>query len=198
MEVKLVVDIDIAREKRELRTEMKARRALFNEIERARASWAMCLRVANWLETRPERTLGVYLARPQEISLDLLIEELLRRGYEIAAPRVDVVNRKMDFWRLESLEQVEIGPWNVREPCLGEKVRDVPLILAPGLAFDRAGGRLGTGGGWYDSALQDSQVVVGTCFDCQILPRVPCEAHDRAVQFLASESRWVETCASEI
>lgn len=187
----MVFDIDIVREKMELRAEMKARRALLNESERARASLAMCLRVAAWLKTRPERTLGVYLARPQEISLDFLIEDLLRQGYEIAAPRVDVAREEMSFWHLESLQNLEIGPWNVREPWPKRRVTEMPLILAPGLAFDRAGGRLGTGGGWYDSTLQASQTVIGVCFDCQILPRVPLESHDKAVDFVASESRWV-------
>lgn len=188
----MTLETDALREKRELRLEMKARRALLNESERARASWVMCLRVASWLETRPERTIGVYLARPQEISLDLLIEELGQQGYEIAAPRVDIVTERMDFWRLGSLSEVEIGPWNVRQPLLEQRVVDVPLILVPGLAFDRAGGRLGTGGGWYDRELCDSQVVIGVGFDCQIVAQVPHQAHDRRVNFVASESRWVE------
>lgn len=179
-------------EKKQLRIEMKARRSLFNESERARASWSMCLRVASWLETRPERTLGIYLARPQEISLGLLIPELLRQGYQIAAPRVDVAAQTMSFWRLESLGSLEIGPWNVWEPPAHEKLEEVPLVIAPGLAFDRSGGRLGTGGGWYDRFLGGSQLVVGVGFDCQIVLNVPRERHDRGVDFLASESRWVE------
>lgn len=190
----MTIDTDVVREKMELRAEMKARRALFNESERARASFALCHRLALWLEGRPERTIGVYLARPQEIALDFLIEELLRQNYHVAAPRVDLANEKMSFWRLNALEELEIGPWNVRQPASRELVSDVPLILAPGLAFDRAGGRLGTGGGWYDGILQSTQTTVGVCFDCQILPRVPLESHDRAVDFVTSEARWVE-CA---
>ena len=190
----MTLDTDVVRHKQELRADMKMRRALLNESERARASWALCHRIASWLETRSERTIGVYLARPQEICLDLLIEELGRQGYQIAAPRVDLAREKMEFWRLESLREVEIGPWNVREPRARERIAEVPIFVVPGLAFDRAGGRLGTGGGWYDSVLNPSQVVVGAGFDCQILPRVPLENHDRTVDFVASDCRWIE-CA---
>ncbi len=185
-------DTEITRQKRELRLEMKARRGLLNEGQRARASWELCLRLASWLETRPERSVGVYLARPQEISLDLLIEELLLQGYEIAAPRVDVAGGEMAFWRLESLQATEIGPWNVRQPVARQRIENLPLILVPGLAFDGAGGRLGTGGGWYDGVLHPSQTAVGVGFDCQIVAQVPLEAHDKTVDFLASEARWLE------
>ncbi len=188
--------LDLAARKSALRLEMKARRAQMNEAARARASWLACNRISSFLETRKERTIGIYLARPQEICLDSLIGELLRDGYEIAAPRVDVERAEMTFWRLECLEKVEIGPWNVREPIPTHKVSDIGLILAPGLAFDRQGHRLGTGGGWYDRTLQEAQTVVGVCFDCQIMSHIPTESYDCDVHFLASENRWLETKTS--
>lgn len=188
----MVARDEIVGQKKALRGEMKARRAVMNESARARASWLLRQRLESWLETRSERTIGVYLARPQEICLDNLIVSLLRNGYVVAAPRLDFQRAEMAFWRLENLEDVEIGTWNVREPVAHHQVEDVPLILVPGLAFDRCGGRLGTGGGWYDRTLKGAEIVVGVGFDCQIVPRVPLEAHDRRVQFVASETRWVE------
>ncbi|MBW3637932.1 MAG: 5-formyltetrahydrofolate cyclo-ligase, partial [Armatimonadetes bacterium] len=175
---------EVIEQKKALRLEMKARRAMMDESARARASWSLCHRIESWLATRPERIIGVYLARPQEMCLDSLIKSLLQSGRTVAAPRVDVERGEMTFWRLENLEEVEIGPWNVRQPLANQKIEEVPLILAPGLAFDRAGGRLGTGGGWYDRVLRDAQTVVGVGFDCQIVPRVPVEAHDYPVQFV--------------
>ena len=183
---------EIGEQKAALRREMKARRSMMNEVARVCASWSLCQRLASWLETRSERTIGAYLARPQEICLDILIVSLLRSGYTLAAPRVDTKSGEMTFWRLESLENVEIGTWNVREPLPHQQIQSPPLIFAPGLAFDRAGGRLGTGGGWYDRVLGRAQTVVGVGFDCQIVPHVPLEAHDKKMHFVASETRWVE------
>ena len=182
---------DVFEQKRRMREEMSARRNAMNEAERARAAWSMCHRISSFLEARDERTIGVYLSRPFEISLDNLIANLLQAGYEIAAPRVDLSRGEMTFWRLESLESVEIGPYHVREPISTQPIENLPLILVPGLAFDRAGGRLGTGGGWYDRVLGEIPLKIGVGFDCQIAPRVPLEPHDVAMNFFASEARFL-------
>lgn len=171
---------------------MKARRAAMSETERAQASAALCLHILVWLEARPERTLGIYLARPEEISLDGLVPDLLRRGYTLAAPRVDLENQRMTFWRLASLDAVEIGPWQVRQPIPTEPINEIPLLFVPGLAFDTTGARLGMGSGWYDRSISGAPTLVGVAFEGQIVPAVPVEAHDRRVHFLGTASRWLE------
>ncbi|HEX9995691.1 MAG TPA: 5-formyltetrahydrofolate cyclo-ligase [Abditibacterium sp.] len=183
----MTVNDDVLVQKQMMRDEMKAQRSAMNEAERARAAWSLCHRLANFLEQRTERTIGVYLARPYEISLDNLIGGLLRDGYEVAAPRVDLATGQMSFWRLENLEDVEVGPWNVREPFPVHPIKELPLVLVPGLAFDRVGGRLGTGGGWYDRTLGEVPVKVGVGFDSQIVARVPVQDHDIPMDFLASQ-----------
>jgi 5-formyltetrahydrofolate cyclo-ligase len=60
------------------------------------------------------------------------------------------------------------------------------LILAPALAVDRSGTRLGRGGGWYDRALAHAgreALVLGVCFPDELLPAgaLPREPHDRPV-----------------
>ncbi|MDR1187619.1 MAG: 5-formyltetrahydrofolate cyclo-ligase [Bifidobacteriaceae bacterium] len=60
------------------------------------------------------------------------------------------------------------------------------LILAPALAVDRSGTRLGRGGGWYDRALawaDPDALVLGVCFPWELLPAgsLPREPHDRPV-----------------
>jgi 5-formyltetrahydrofolate cyclo-ligase len=190
----VVVCDDIIQQKQALRHEMKARRALMNESERARAAWSLSHHLSDWLEANAPASIGVYLARPYEISLDLVIEKLLREGVTVAAPRVDVGRGIMTFWRLESLDNVENGPWSVRQPPATQhlEIEELPLLLVPGLAFGLDGGRLGTGGGWYDRVLPRAQTTIGVGFDCQIIPQVPLEDHDCRVNFVASEARWLE------
>jgi 5-formyltetrahydrofolate cyclo-ligase len=135
---------------------------------------------------------GVYLSLPHEISLDPLISALLERGITVAAPRVDTEGGEMSFWQLESLDAVEIGLWQVRQPPDIQCIDELPLIVVPGLAFDPSGGRLGMGGGWYDRFLCASKCAVGVAFDCQMVPEVPLEAHDIRMNFVATERRWYE------
>jgi 5-formyltetrahydrofolate cyclo-ligase len=64
-----------------------------------------------------------------------------------------------------------------------EALGDCQLVLAPALAVDRSGTRLGQGGGWYDRALRfaaPEALVIAVCFPWELLPAgvVPRDAHD--------------------
>jgi 5-formyltetrahydrofolate cyclo-ligase len=78
---------------------------------------------------------------------------------------------------------LEKGPYGVPEPVEHQylRLRDVDLVVVPGLAFDKQGGRLGRGKGCYDRFLKRlpaDTATIGLAFDFQILPSVPAAAHD--------------------
>lgn len=180
-----VADSSNADSKRQLRQNARVARAALEPAQRERASSVACERLERWLETRPERQIAVYLARGDELSLDLLIERLLAKNYLLCAPRFEDFAPGRGFSRLEDLHSVKIGVWNVREPQ-GETMRP-QLALVPGLAFDRIGNRLGTGGGWYDRVLSAVPLRVGVCFEAQLVAELPCEPHDIKMDFVATE-----------
>ncbi len=67
----------------------------------------------------------------------------------------------------------------------------IAAVLVPGLAFDRFGGRLGRGRGYYDrllSAFGPRTLRVGIAFDQQVVHRVPTEGHDVVMTHLATPS----------
>lgn len=173
---------------------MKAARTQFNEARRACAALSLCHSLGSWLISQNHRQVGVYLARSFELSLDPLIESLLESGVQVGAPRVDLEQQQMKFFRLCSLDEVENGPWNVREPA-GKEPFSPSVVLVPALALDAQGHRLGTGGGWYDRFLPLPIVAVGVTFDFQIVARVPVEDHDRPMNFVWSEKRHFDCCA---
>ena len=56
----------------------------------------------------------------------------------------------------------------------------IDLILVPGTAFGRDGGRIGQGGGYYDRFLPQTDALrVGICHDFALLERLPLQAHDQ-------------------
>lgn len=66
---------------------------------------------------------------------------------------------------------------------------EVAVVLVPGLAFDRSGGRLGFGAGYYDrflSRLDPSVLRVGVS-DGFVVDSVPVDDHDVAMTHLATE-----------
>ncbi|MDQ2624497.1 MAG: 5-formyltetrahydrofolate cyclo-ligase, partial [Actinomycetota bacterium] len=71
------------------------------------------------------------------------------------------------------------------------------VVLAPALAVDTAGNRLGNGGGWYDRALEHARpdvpvialVHAEEIYDGDEYP-LPVEAHDRRVDAVATPEGW--------
>jgi 5-formyltetrahydrofolate cyclo-ligase len=72
------------------------------------------------------------------------------------------------------------------EPRRGpEAVARADVVLAPALAVDHAGNRLGRGGGSYDRALARVTPlipVIALLYDAELLGHVPAESHDTPVR----------------
>jgi 5-formyltetrahydrofolate cyclo-ligase len=87
------------------------------------------------------------------------------------------------------------GPIGAPEPPTWARsvpAESIDLFLVPGLAFDAAGGRLGRGGGHYDATLAAMPLRaprIGLAFEAQIVPEVPREAHDVALDAVVTEDR---------
>lgn len=89
----------------------------------------------------------------------------------------------------------ETGPFDIPEPVGGEEVNfeDCQLVLTPGVAFTKAGARLGRGKGYYDQALSFLAVAprpattraIGICHDFQVLEQLPTTDRDMHMDALA-------------
>lgn len=115
---------------------------------------------------------------------------------EIALPRVE--GEHLIFHAVPALERLTTGRFGIREPDPDAAVQVLPdegdTILVPGLAFDRRGGRLGRGGGFYDRFLErwPNAFRVGVAFSSQLIESVPCEAHDVRVDAVVTEDGWID------
>ena len=79
----------------------------------------------------------------------------------------------------------------IREPAEVRPIApaDIGVWIVPGLAFTRAGGRLGYGGGWYDRLLGEAApgaVALGVAHAFQIVDALPVEPHDRTLSGVVS------------
>ncbi len=95
---------------------------------------------------------------------------------------------------VSSREELVAGRFGVLEPGPDSPPAglDFDLILVPGMAFDRGGGRLGRGRGYYDRFLsRASGVVAGVCFDDQLIGKVPLEPHDVRVNVIFTPSEMI-------
>lgn len=109
------------------------------------------------------------------------------------------VDGELELFHLESMDELSEGAYRILEPR--EELREVSekripvdqldLILVPGVAFDRRGGRTGHGKGYYDKLLQHARLttpLVALAFDCQIFPEIPMQSHDIFMDLVVTES----------
>ncbi len=88
------------------------------------------------------------------------------------------------------------GPFGILEPetALSVSPSEVDIFFLPGVAFDRRGGRLGYGKGYFDRLLAGRNARgtrVGLAFSEQIVEKVPTGAYDRPMDYLVTEKGWV-------
>ena len=127
-----------------------------------------------------------YRPMPGEIDLDPLLSE-----YACA------VTRTWPHGRL-SVHAAEVAMerhrWGYFQPVADApelSLEEVGVVLVPGLAFDRSGGRLGHGAGYYDRLLphlQPGVMLIGVTSSATLVDQVPTETHDIPMTHLATEA----------
>ena len=125
-----------------------------------------------------------------------IIEESLKQGKRVAAPRV-VGRRRMEFFFIKSRADLRPGAWNIPEPgpwCAKAPLPDEKsLVILPGAAFDRSGARIGYGRGFYDAYLKgnDRCRKAALAFDVQCVDKIPAEAHDIRADYIITEKELI-------
>jgi len=128
------------------------------------------------------KTIGFYAALPDEIDILSAGKKALLLGKKVFFPKMN--QQQIEFFEVADFQNdLKPGKHGVLEPVSkkgAQRKRALDLVLVPGRAFDKKGGRLGRGGGYYDRLLEKwtDSVRVGICFREQILRAVPREAHD--------------------
>ena len=92
-------------------------------------------------------------------------------------------------------DDVVPGVWGILEPdparCREATIDEADFVLMPGVAFDRSGGRLGYGGGFYDRLLAGADTglsKVAAAFSIQVVDAVPTDSHDVRITTLVTET----------
>jgi 5-formyltetrahydrofolate cyclo-ligase len=141
-----------------------------------------------WLSPRLPGTVSAFLAMEGEVDLTPLMARL--PGWRWVLPRVEP-DRSLTF-RDASLPR-ERHPFGMEQPVGSGRMvplHELDVVLVPGLAFDRHGGRLGNGAGHYDRVLAGARTdaeSVGIAPSNRIVESVPMAEHDRRVGWLATE-----------
>lgn len=175
----------LAEKKTQIREQAHAaRQALTNKDE---ISVRIMDRVLAMPEYRQARTVMFYVDVRAEVRTRQALPAALESGQRIIIPYC--VDGELELFHLESMDELELGMYRILEPkaelrSVAAKripVEELDLILVPGVAFDRRGGRTGHGKGYYDKLLEHAKPttpLVALAFECQMFPEIPMQSHD--------------------
>lgn len=138
----------------------------------------------------------IYVSMKNEVPTADIINRALMDGKTVAVP-VSLKDRKMYFVKIDSLDDMVKNSLGVYEPQKGIEDEIIPsentLLVVPGTAFDIQGGRMGYGGGYYDTYIEKYGIenTLALAFDIQIKERVPREPHDKLMKKIITEKRTI-------
>jgi len=180
--------------KSELRQQIRTALGRISLAVRMVESLDLCARLEPQLQSA--HTILFFAPLPDELDVWLLLEKLLPTNKICALPAFDPAAQAYSARRVRNLEtDIAPGKFGVSEPlpnCEEIPLNRFDLVLAPGMAFDLSGNRLGRGRGFYDRILAAaSGVKCGVAYDFQLLEHIPTEPHDAKVDFIFTPNKCV-------
>ena len=186
---------DLQAQKRALRLACRARLAALSPDQRASRGLAIRQHLETLPAFRSARVVLGFAPLPDEPDIAPLLIRAMAEGKAVAVPRVD--------WEQPAIVPAQVRDWHIdlvadqrqllvpSADCPLVPVDAIDVILVPGLAFDRAGRRLGRGGGFYDRFLATAPARaarVGVAFEAQVVDSVPVGDQDCTVSALVTEA----------
>ncbi len=138
-----------------VRRRLRAARAALSGREQRDAARSVSRILARLPEVRRARTIAFYAAIRGELDCGPAMALAWRRGQQVYLPVVR--GSRLGFARHAPGSRLGSGHFGIPVPAGGRvtprRARDLDVVVAPVVAFDTRGYRLGTGGGWYDRTL---------------------------------------------
>jgi len=182
--------------KSDLRREMIARRDALPADARSEAAEVIAARIFP-LSIPAGATVSGFMPMKTEINPLPLMKKLAEVGVQLALPVTGRRGQPLTMRAWTWGEPLASGVWGIREPKPEAPQVDPDILLVPLLAFDRAGRRLGYGGGFYDLTLaqlrsRKAVIAVGLAFAAQEIASVPTTPRDATLDLVLTEREVID------
>lgn len=188
-----------ANARKSIRRLIRERRRQLSASERQRAALQLRDQFFSRHRIRRCRNLAAYLAVQGEIPLDPVIETAWALGIPVYLPCLR--GNHMEFRRYAPDTRLVPNRFGIPEPenvpGIRVNARFLDIVLTPLVAFDERGGRLGTGGGYYDRTFAFLRhrrywirpTLLGAAYEFQRVPEVPTAAWDVPLHGVITDAR---------
>ena len=182
-------------EKKKIREQAHANRNA--QADKDALSQEICAKFTAMPEYVQAKTVMYYIDVRSEVRTRQALPGALTEGKKIIVPWCNEQG-ELELFHLESMEELAIGMYKILEPkqelrglpAKQVKAEELDIVMVPGVAFDRTGGRMGHGKGYYDKLLQHARPdapLVALAFECQLFPVIPTASHDIFMDRIVTE-----------
>lgn len=174
-------------EKQALRKKMKIKMKSQKGLERRQKSRAIHKKVFLNEDFLKSKCVMLYVSKGTgEVETGPIIKRALEMGKKVVLPVTLVRDRNIKPVYLRDIKRMERGPYGIYEPKGPSNrkpaaLKDIGLVIVPGVAFDRFNNRIGHGKGYYDNFLRrfpKGRSKIGLGFRFQLLHKIPATKRD--------------------
>jgi len=141
---------------------------------------------------RDNETVMVFTSKEKEVNTKPLIMALFKSGNPVVVPIIVKEDCSLRLSYLKDFSALVPSTFGVPEP-IGSEIpvdpKDISTIVLPMLGFDRSGGRIGYGAGYYDRFLSKNPDLrkIGIAFACQEVESLPVDENDIRMDTIITE-----------
>jgi 5-formyltetrahydrofolate cyclo-ligase len=182
----------IASDKKDARTRAAKERAAAHALHKDTAGKILAARGLPVTPFPGRNVVSAFSSFRSEINTMPLLVRLAGEGWMTALPIIPGQGVPLIFRAWAPGEPTVAGDWGIPRPPDTAPEVEPDVLLVPLLAFDRAGYRLGYGGGFYDRTLEKLRrkktvIAIGLAYAAQEWPEVPRGIHDQALDYVMTE-----------
>lgn len=185
---------DVARWRRAERTRLLAERAALPVIIRQTAAQTIASHLDHLLDQRfpdlRDMIISAWWPIKAELDLRCWLTTLTAKGATAALPVILTPKAPLAFRAWTPETRMERGYWNIPTPADGPEITP-HITLSPLVGWDRAGFRLGYGGGYFDrtlAALTPVPIAIGIGLSSAALPTIFPQPHDIPMHYIITET----------
>jgi len=184
-------------QKHHLRIRLKKDAAAFGREAKMMWDKEICTHILKLRDYQNAHGIGLFIPLGSEPDIWPVIRDAWEQKKTVAVPRIVKQTELLDFRKIISKKDLEIGPYGIRQPkssATPVSLSSIDTFFVPGQAFDKKGYRLGYGKGYYDRLLKTIDTrKIGVCYGFQLFDKLPNNSHDIKVDGIITEKGYIDT-----